>query len=146
MIKDSDKTAWVKAMDYLATRDHSEKELTEKLSKRYPQEEIEQVLGEMRQRGWLLPPEELAAKVTAQMHKKNKGHLSIQYFLCKKGLPGTAREDDIEFEKALSVIKAKAKDFKDIKRLASLLKNRGFDTETISRVIHEIRRNTPSLY
>lgn len=146
MIKDADKTAWVKAMDYLARRDHSEKELIEKLSKRYTQEEIEEVLTEMKDRGWLAPPEELAAKATLQMHKKNKGYLYIQHFLRKKGLPQTPRDSEIEYEKALSVIQAKSKDPKDLKRLASLLKNRGFDTETISRVINEVRRNTPSIY
>ena len=138
------KTAWVKAMDYLARRDHSEKELIEKLSTRYPEEEILAALSEMKERGWLLPPKELAEKVTNQFHAKNKGHLYIQHFLRKKGLPGTQKDPEMEFDKALSIIQTKAKDPKDIKRLASLLKNRGFDTETISRVINEIRRNTSS--
>lgn len=140
------KTVWVKAMDYLAVRDHSEKELMEKLQKRYELEEILTTLEEMKQRGWILPPEELAEKVTHSLNRKNKGFLYIQAFLKQKGLPNTPKDLDLELEKAHNIITSKAKDLSDHKRLASLLKNRGFDTETISRVIHEIRRNTPSLY
>lgn len=133
-------------MDYLARRDHSEKELIEKLSNHFEWEEIEPAIAEMKERGWLLPPEELAQKVTESLHRKNKGHLYIQHFLRKKGLPGTEKDPERELSKAWDLIEAKSKGPADAKRSASLLKNRGFDTETISRVIHEIRRNSPSLY
>ncbi len=146
MTNKAPKTALAKAMDYLARRDHSEKELIEKLSARYPEEEITAALTTVKARGWLPPAEELAEKVALSLHKKNKGHLYIQNFLQKKGLPETPKEPEIEYEKALALIASNAKDPHDRKRLVSLLKNRGFDTETISRVIHEIRRNTPSLY
>lgn len=144
--KQNPKTAWVKAMDFLARRDHSEKELIEKLGRHFSQEEIEPVLEEMKQRGWLIDPHELAAKVTQSLHRKNKGFLYIQHFLRQKGLPATEKEPEVEMEKARDLIASKAKDLTDFARLASLLKNRGFDTETISRTIHEIRTNTPSLY
>lgn len=140
------KTVWVKAMDYLARRDHSEKELIEKLSKNYEIDEIHTTLEEMKQRGWILPPEELSEKVTEQLNRKNKGYLYIFNFLRKKGLPPTPKDMNIEMEKAWSIAQTKTQDLKDTKRLASLLKNRGFDTETIGRVIHEIRQNSSSLY
>jgi regulatory protein len=140
------KTAWVKAMDYLARRDHSEKELIEKLSRFFPWEEIEPVLQELKDRGWLLDPQELAAKVTESLHRKNKGYHYIQHFLRKKGLPGTAKDSEREWNKARELIETKRKPSDNPKRMVSLLKNRGFDTETISRVIHEIHRNSPSLY
>ncbi len=146
MIKKTPKTAWVKAMDYLARRDHSEKELIEKLSRFFEHEEIEAALTEMKQRGWLLPPEELAAKVTENLHSKNKGYLYIQNFLRKKGLPSTDRDPHREIDKARALIETKSKDSQDRKKTVSLLKNRGFDTETISRVLNEIHRNSPSLY
>lgn len=141
-----EKTAWVKAMDYLARRDHSEKELAEKLSKDYEPEEIERTLTEVRDRGWLLPPEELSKKVTEQMHRKNKGYLYISNFLVKKGLPPVSRDLEIELQKARTLAESRMKDHQDEKRLATLLKNRGFDTETIAKVIHEIRHNTTSIY
>lgn len=140
------KTPWVKAMDYLARRDHSEKELVEKLLKHFPIDDVEEVVAEVKDRGWLLPPQELAEKVTQSLHRKNKGYLYIQHFLRQKGLPEIPKEPEIEYEKAQAIISAKAKDPQDRTKVASLLKNRGFDTETVSRVIHEIRRNTPSLY
>ena len=133
-------------MDFLARRDHSEKELIEKLSTHFPMEEIEPALEEIKQRGWLLPPEELAEKATQSLHRKNKGYLYIQNFLRQRGLPGTPKDPELEYEKALGLIASKSKDPNDPKRAVSLLKNRGFDTETISRVVHEIRRNTQSLY
>lgn len=140
------KTPSIKAMDYLARRDHSEKELIEKLSKHFPMEEIEPALAEIKKRGWLLSPEELAHKVSQNLHRKNKGHLYIQHFLREKGLPRTEKDPEMEMAKARDVLETKSRGSKEPKRMASLLKNRGFDTETISRMIHEIRRNSPSLY
>ena len=140
------KTPWVKAMDFLSRRDHSEMELREKLGRTYTQEEIDETIKEVTERGWLLPPEELAAKVTLHLHSKKKGFLYIQQFLQRKGLPNTSREPETEYQKALSLIESKIHDPSDSKRLVSLLKNRGFDTETIARVINEIRRSTQSLY
>jgi regulatory protein len=146
MMTKPQKTAWVKAMDFLARRDHSEKELTEKLLKHFELSEIEPVLEEMKERGWLPQPEELAQKVTENLHMKKKGHLYIQNFLRQKGLPETPKDMDRELEKARNLVHSKSQDLSNTKKTASLLKNRGFDTETIARVIHEIRQNTPSLY
>lgn len=140
------KTCWVKTMDYLARRDHSEKELIQKLSKHYEMDEIEQTLEEVKKRGWLLPEDELSEKVTEQLHRKNKGHLYILHFLRKKGLPEVPKDIDREIDKARALMTSKRIDSTDIKRLTSLLKNRGFDTETIGRVIHEVRRSSPSIY
>lgn len=140
------KTARVKAMDYLARRDHSEKELREKLKKNYSQEEIDAALKELTDRGWLLPPQELTEKVTQNLHSKKKGFLYIQNFLRQKGLPEATRDGEVEFQKAMELVESRVENLQDHKRLASLLKNRGFDTETISRVIYEIRRTAPSVY
>ena len=133
-------------MDYLARRDHSEKELIEKLLKFYPIDEIEKTLKEVKERGWLLPPEELSQKVAESLGRKSKGHLYINNYLRQKGLPPVEFCPEQEFEKARQLIESKLKDPSDIQRLSSLLKNRGFDTQTISRMIHEIRRNSQSLY
>jgi SOS response regulatory protein OraA/RecX len=140
------KTAWVKAMDYLARRDHSEKELIEKLRNFFTDTEIKTTLAEVKARGWLLPPEELSQKVTEQLNRKNKGYLYICHFLQKKGLPTLERDQEQELTKAMSLIESKINDTSDTQKLSSLLKNRGFDTETIGKVIYEIRRNSQSLY
>lgn len=146
MIKKPIKTPWVKAMDYLARRDHSEKELIEKLSQHFEEAEVLPVIEEVKERGWLLPPDELSAKVTENLHNKNKGYHYIQQFLRKKGLPETPKDPQRELEKARDILERRGGSDLPTKRLASLLKNRGFDTETIGKVVNEIRRNSPSLY
>ncbi len=141
------KTPRVKAMDFLARRDHSELELREKLQRHFSLEEIDPVIVDMKERGWILPPQELSDKVAEQLNRKNKGYLYICQFLRKKGLPDVPKNLDIELEKAMSLIESKGSEFlHKPNKLASLLKNRGFDTEIIGRVIHEIRRNSSSLY
>lgn len=144
--KKTDETARTKAMDYLARRDHSEKELREKLRCFFEEEEIDEALAELNERGWILPPHELSEKVAGQLSKKNKGIYYINQYLQEKGLPPVERDASLEFEKAMEVCRQKLQDPKDIAKLSSLLKNRGFDTETLSQVVHEIRRNSQSLY
>lgn len=133
-------------MDYLARRDHSEKELYEKLKKTFEETEIREALQEIKERGWLIPEHELSEKVTQSLHRKNKGIHYIQQFLKKKGLPVTALDPEVEFEKALHLVKQRIKDPQALQKVSSLLKNRGFDTETIGKVIHELRRSSQSIY
>lgn len=140
------KTARHKAMDYLARRDHSERELIQKLKPTYPMSEILTALQELKERGWMMDPHELSEKVYQQLNRKNKSHLYIQQFLKKRDLPAVAKDSAIELEKALSLVANKGGNSYDLNQLASLLNNRGFDKETIGKVIHEIRRNSPSLY
>lgn len=128
-------------MDFLARRDHSEKELREKLMQRFEEAEVEKAIGEVRDRGWLLPPEELAAKVAESLHRKNKSYYYILHFLRKKGLPSVDRDSEREQEKALSILTSKAKDLGDRNHLLSLLKNRGFDTDTSRKALDEIQRS-----
>ena len=132
-------------MDLLARRDHSEKELRDKLAKHFSEDEIDPAIEEIKERGWLLPPEELSAKATESLHRKNKGYLYICHFLRTRGLPELPKDMDRELSKALEIIEQKGIEPTDIKRMSALLKNRGFDTETISRTIHEVRTNSQSL-
>ncbi len=142
----TEKAVWIKAMDYLARRDHSVTELKEKLGRFFEETEIDETIEEMKSRGWILPPEELSQKVAKNLHQKSKGIYYINQYLQKKGLPPVDKDPTLEFDKAMEVCRLKLKDPGDIQKLSSLLKNRGFDTETISQVVHEIRRNSQSLY
>ncbi len=140
------KSARVKAMDYLARRDHSEKELYEKLKKNFETTEITLAIEEIKERGWLIPENELSEKVTLSLHRKNKGIHYIQQFLKKKGLPLTSVDHEVEFDKAMQLVNGRIKDTANLSKVSSLLKNRGFDTETIGKVIHELRRSSQKLY
>lgn len=136
------KSASLKAMDYLARRDHSEKELREKLSQTYEAEEIEQALEYVISNNSMLPPDELSLKVSESLDRKKKSYFYIINFLRSKGLPTVAKNEENEQKKAQYVLELKAKDLSDTVLLHSLLKNRGFDTDTIRKVINEIRRDS----
>jgi len=140
------KSARVKAMDYLARRDHSEKELYEKLKKNFDPTEITLAIEEIKERGWLIPEHDLSEKVTQSLHRKNKGIHYIHQFLTKKGLPLTSVDHEVELEKAMQLVNSRIKDPTNLSKVSSLLKNRGFDTETIGKVIYELRRSSQKLY
>lgn len=137
------KSAREKAMDYLAIRDHSRKELQTKLEyKEYSREEIEAALDSMEQSGWLLSSEKQAEKVAEALHLKKKSHLYILQYLESKGLPPVPRDSERELEKAQNLVEShfsklsKSPDA-DTKQIAQFLQNRGFDTTTILSVCKE---------
>ncbi len=88
----------------LARRDHSELELQQKLSLRYSQEIVETVLTEAKEKKWLSSPEELAERVSEQLHRKLKGRRYITQYLKKKGLPLPALCPEREQEKAQELL------------------------------------------
>ena len=130
-------TARNKLMDYLARRDHSVKELRQKLSTHFTGEEIDQALEYAKEHNWLLPPDELAEKVANRLHEKLKGRLFIDNYLREKGLPSVAFDDELEYEKAIEFIDKKARHQElDRDKKGRILKNRGFDISTIQRVLN----------
>ncbi len=131
-----------KIMDLLARRDHSELELRRKLSADYEADQIRDAIEFAKQNKWLRDPTELALAVAAELGRKNKGAQYIQAFLSSRGLPSVSRDVNEEHRKALELIATKLRaqppfevEFKN--KIVRLLKNRGFDDETIRKVIHE---------
>jgi len=134
-----------KAMDYLAMRDHSRGEIATKLKRlEFAADDIAYALDYVQEGGWLLAPDVLAQKVADQLHRKKKSHFYIQNFLRGKQLPAVTRDRDIEFEKAMALLKGRLSkpSAMDRKKIAQFLKYRGFDPETIRRVIHETAGNS----
>ncbi len=136
------KKAREKVMDLLARRDHSELELKRKLAAHYEAKEIEDAIQFAKESKWMKPPEELAQTVASQLGRRGKGTRYIQRFLRSKGWPGVRKDADDEREKALELIAIKLRReppfaFEEQAKIARLLKNRGYDDETIRRVIHE---------
>jgi regulatory protein len=158
------KSATEKIMDLLAKRNHSELELRQKLSRSctlsdapaYSEAEIEQAIAFARDNNWMLPPEEIAERTAIELGRKRKGHRFINQFLKTKGLPPVTRDADEEFRKALDVVDSKLGpswhldrtengegqpllDYDAKKKINQkiyrLLANRGFDDETIRRVL-----------
>lgn len=143
-----------KALDklayYLARRDHSERELRDKLSRKFSPEVVKKALEAARERKWIIPAEVLAQRVAESLHRKRKGILYINRYLQKKGLPPVARDLDLELSKGLEWLKLKFRgsgegeklSFDEIRKAHRFLVNRGFDDETIKKATHEFKTDT----
>lgn len=127
---------------WLARRDHSEHEMRQKLSRYYTPEVVERVIVEAKESRWILPPAELAQKWFETLNRRKRSHGYIQKVLKKHRLPDVSRDRDAEFEKCLLLVETKFKKTANFDRIeqgkvARFLQYRGFDSETIRRVIYE---------
>lgn len=133
-------------MDYVAKRDHSEKELRTKL-KRYAESEIiDQATQWAIEQKWLAAPEVLKDKFADQLHRRGKGIRSINQKLKAKGLPSTKSDFETEIAKARKLVFAKwdasdfnGLDFKEAQKLKSkimrFLITRGFETDVVGQIL-----------
>lgn len=133
-----------KIMDLLASREHSEKELRQKLKDRdFTDAEIDKAIQEAKDHKWLPETSELAERFANSLHQKNKGFLYINHQLTAKGLPQIEMNPELELEKAQRIVKNKYPgDFEKLPReekarVARFLTSRGFDSSTIRRIIYE---------
>ena len=134
------KSARDKVMDLLARRNHSDLELRRKLSRFYPMDDVEDAIANAKAHGWMAPPEEISERVAVEMSRKKKGHRFINQFLKNKGLPSVAKDSAHEIEKGLAIVLAKMGkagpfDRSEQQKIYRLLINRGFDDDTIRRVL-----------
>jgi regulatory protein len=140
-----------KAMDLLAIRDHSRSELRLKLSRfEFSPDDIESALDQSETSGWLLPPQVLAEKVAEELHRKKKSHDYIAQYLQQKELPPLPRDAERELEKALSALGGRFSPLSnpssvDKKQIMVFLQNRGFDEDTIQRVVNEASGRSQSI-
>lgn len=136
------KSAYEKSIDFLARRDHSEKELSEKLQQRqYTEDEINEAIEELWERNYLLPPKELAEKMARNLNEKGKGIHYIQQYLQKKGLPKVFSEPDFEVEKGLDLIERRLRckppfEFEMKVKIQRFLNNRGYAYDSIMRIVN----------
>lgn len=135
-----------KTADILARRDHSEKELREKLSRFFPPDLIETVVSEARERRWLAPPEELARSAARSWGRTQKSAQYIREQLKKRGLPEVAFDAEDELAKMKTLLRRKFRftdpetmNLNDEDRLKArrLLKSRGFTDDLIRKVIQD---------
>jgi regulatory protein len=97
-------SAYNKIIDLLSRRDHSEKELRQKLRRRFPQEEIDAALSRVKNLGFLPNPQQYAERFANSASQKNKGALWIKNKLRERGLPEVALSPDIELDKAMHLL------------------------------------------
>ncbi|MBO9666749.1 MAG: RecX family transcriptional regulator [Bdellovibrio sp.] len=134
-------------MEMIARRDHSEHELRTKLQASFADEEegseaIEEAMAYAKDKNWVGDPSALANRLADMLHRRNKGIYYINNYLKEKGLPSVESDRDFELEKAMAIVKNKYdEDYKfskeDKARVGRLLASRGFDTETVRKVIYE---------
>lgn len=131
----------------LYRRDHSVKELQDKLKPYYEQEAIDRALEKADSQKYLKEPADLSVQVMRSMHRRQRGHLKIAHELQKKGLPALEPDREMELEKARQLLeKLIQKDIDDIpsdermklkQKAFRFLQNRGFDFETIRQSVDE---------
>ncbi len=127
-------------MDFLARRNHSEKELRQKLLRKHEESEVERALEYCREHNWLAKPEVLSEQTMNALHRRKKGFLFIQRYLRQKGLPVPPRDLEIEEEKARILLNRKypsLEDFAVRQKAQTFLKSRGFDDSTIRTVMRK---------
>lgn len=128
-------------MDLLSRRNHSERELRRKLrEKEFSNEEVEMALSKAQDHNWLQAPEKLSEQFAGQLHRKNKGIHFINSTLAEKGLPPVTRDEALELDKALKLVKTKYSGFSEFTReekakVGRFLASRGFDSSTVRKVI-----------
>ena len=145
-------------MDLLSRRDHSEKEIREKLQRQlFSDEEIEKAVKYGRERGWLPDTlekaKELSVKTAQALGRKKKGARYINQFLVDKGLPEVEFDSSRELEKALQLIenkfskalasrrtlKVSREEYMKLKgKMGRFLITRGFESDTVSAVLRKV--------
>lgn len=137
------KTATRIVMDFISRREYSAKELEQKLQARgFSPDEISEALQKAHDKNWINSPEAHAEQLAQQLHLKNKGIEFINATLNEKGLPSVSRDENLELEKALSLVKNKYSRFAEFSqdekiKAARFLASRGFDSSTIEKVFHD---------
>ena len=142
MFKAKKKSALEKIVDYLSVRDHSEKEIRNKLTlKEFDAEEIDEGVELAQEQGLILEPKKLAENVSDQLNRKHKGILYINQYLESKGLPCVHPNWELEVEKAKELTLKRIKKnppytIEEKQDIYRYLTNRGYADQTINKVIH----------
>lgn len=127
-------------MRRLSERDHSKKELTDKLKRWYTPEAIQEAIAKIESYGYFKPETEMTKLWTQSLHRKGRGYFRIRHEMKKRGLPPPEMDYEEEMQacrKAFTKkfgetrLTSKEERFKAIRYLTS----RGFDSDTIRKVI-----------
>ncbi len=134
-------------LNLLSRRDHSEKELIQKLIIReFATEEIEKAILYAREHDLIGESTKLAENMAQSLHRRKKGIRKINSVLQQKGLPQVKPDMETELEKAFALVNSKqrTKKFTPLTdrtvriRLGRLLQSRGFTNEIINQVLRKL--------
>lgn len=132
---------------YLARRDHSARELSVKLARRFEPDVIEQALEWALEKKLLVAEKDLARRVDASLGRQLKSHRQIRATLQKRGLPATAEDREAELEKIRRLMEKRFQfvgkmSYEDRVKVYRYLKYRGFNDSLIKQVLNE-KQNSP---
>ena len=140
-----------RAMYILAQRDHSKKELYDKLIKSYPDDLCRLVVDLMCEHG-LIDEEKYSEKLYRAYINKGWGKSKIRFELRRKGLPDSLisqQEEEYDTEDFIDEIirlvnkkyadKLDFSDYKSVQRVTAALARRGFGYEDIKLAISRIK-------
>ena len=138
----SESKAFAKLCDILSRRDHSLKELQEKMSLRFEQEAIDKAIEMADEYGYLKDPQEIAERVAEAQHLRCRGFRKIEFELKKKALPDVEMDPERELEKARELLdklirKHDDTSFETKQKCMRSLASRGFLMDTIRQVTDE---------
>lgn len=135
-----------KLMDFVARRDHSEKELSQKLSRYCEPEVVQQTITWAYEQNWLSAPEKLQQQLAAQLDRRGKGIHKINQKLNELGLDSVKAHFDEELEKARHLIFSKwsANEFRGLSftdahklraKIIRFLTTRGYEDAVINSIL-----------
>ncbi|MCZ0933260.1 MAG: hypothetical protein OXJ52_08935 [Oligoflexia bacterium] len=127
-----------KIAQYLNFRSHSQKELKQKLSNKFPTTLIEKALNQARQKNWLEDPLELSQKTAERLQEKNKSWGYIQDYLKHKELPLPPYNREKELEKARKLLQKQSFSQKNQLQMKQFLANRSFETDIIDEALEKL--------
>lgn len=146
-----------KLMDFVAKRDHTEKELRTKLLLRCDPEIVEQTLIWAKEQNWLSAPEKLKTQFAEQLSRRGKGVRKINQKLKELGLDSVKIDKEDELAKARklvlgkwSVADFKGLDYKESQKLKAkimrYLVTRGYESDVVSTILkNEFKKSSADL-
>lgn len=143
-----------KLMDFVARRDHTEKELRKKLSLRCDADVVEKTLAWAQEQNWLAAPEKLKTQFAEQLSRRGKGIRKINQKLKELGLETVKSDRDTELTKAKKLVLAKwsasdfeSLDYKEAQKLKAKIMRfliaRGYESDIINTILKNEFKHSP---
>jgi SOS response regulatory protein OraA/RecX len=133
--------AYITALRTLTRQDRSAFELKKKLSQWYTTDAVIAAIERVIDRGYLKPESDLAKRAVETQRMKGRGKFRIQQELKKRGLPVQSLDPEDELTQCQNTYikkfgRQKMTEQSDRAKAARFLAVRGFDLDTIRKVIN----------
>ncbi len=136
------KSAFNRLVHYLSRRDHSVRELSQKLARYHEFDEVAAAIRKADDLKLLPDPNIFAQKLSLSLLARGKGKLYISAYLKKKGLPGAVIPLEEELERARKLVSHQLNfsapyTLKEKQKVFRYLNNRGFASNVVKMVMNE---------